>query len=107
MLDEETVREVLGRCAANRHPDVGKRHVALLYPPGPDGATPEELGARARLDVATVMRLLDELGDLGYLERERSGAGEERVWLTVEGHDLVAQVEAVVLASARERAYAT
>ena len=43
---------------------------------------------------------MEELEELGYLERD--GAGGE-LWLTIEGYDLLNDAEAVLLQRGRER----
>jgi hypothetical protein len=49
----------------------------------------------------TVERLLEELEELGYLDLEGSDGldGGRRVWLTVEGYDLVYVTESALLAA--------
>jgi hypothetical protein len=49
------------------------------------------------------MLMLDELAELGYLEHQPGGNFEERVWLTVEGHDVLNTTESVLLAAASVR----
>jgi IclR helix-turn-helix domain len=99
MLDDELTARILERVRAARHLDVGVEHVALLYPPGPDGATATEIAARTRLGAAEVRRRLEDLIELGYLERGGSDDGEERVWLTSEGFAIEHIAEDVVLAA--------
>ena len=76
------------------------RHVPLMYPPGPDGASARELASRNGLDLATVRRLLAELHELGYLDLE---GPEEQASLTLEGYDLLDVAEGVLLEAARQR----
>jgi hypothetical protein len=93
-LDQATVSRVLARWSAAKHSELSAEHVALLYPPGPEGVTASELAARIHRETAPVDRLLGELAELGYVdfEDQRDGA-ERRAWLTVEGYDLVNMAE--------------
>jgi hypothetical protein len=97
-LDERTVQVVLDRWAAAGHGEVGREQVALMYPPGPDGATTSELAQRVGSDTASVTRRLDELAELGYVEYDSDDA-ERRPWLTVEGIDLLNVTEDALLAA--------
>lgn len=93
-LDEDTVRTVLARWSAADHHDLAPAHVALLYPPGPEGVTAARLATRINRDTAEVQGLLDELADLGYVEFDGGeGVSDRRVWLTIEGYDLVKAAE--------------
>jgi hypothetical protein len=100
MLDEETVELVLARWAKSRHKDLSADYLPLLYPPGPDGMTAAELVDRAHSDRVTVGRLLAELEERGYVELEGYDGPQRRVWLTVEGYDLVNVTESALLAAA-------
>ena len=100
LLDERTIRDVVGRWSRAGHGELSAEHVPLLYPPGPEGMTAAELARRIHGDSVTVERLLEELDELGYLELE---GGEDtvdrRAWLTVEGYDLVNVTEDALLAT--------
>ena len=112
-LDEWTVRLVLARWAAADHAGLSSEHVSLLYPPGPEGMTESGLAQRTRLDVASVSRALAQLERLGYVEldglesTDDAAPQEHRVWLTVDGYDLLLVAETALLgapaAATRER----
>ncbi len=53
-LDERTVQLVLARWAEDKHGELGPELVALMYPPGPDGATAAELAQRLGAERASV-----------------------------------------------------
>lgn len=103
LLDEATVDAVLAHLAESRHGDASARFLPLLYPPGPDGMTVGQIAAHAHLDPDAVARLLDELEELGYVEREGADGPGQIVTLTIEGYDLVNQTEAALLSCARAR----
>jgi DNA-binding transcriptional ArsR family regulator len=102
-LDLRMVRLVLDRWAAAEHAGLSAEHVALLYPPGPEGMTESELAARTGLDPTSVSEALEQLEGLGYVELDglepASGAAphERRVWLTAEGYDLLLVAETALL----------
>jgi hypothetical protein len=101
-LDEDTIRAVLARWSAADHCDLSPAHVALLYPPGPEGVTAAQLAGRINRDPASVEGLLDELADLGYVEFDRKGElADRRVWLTIQGYDLVKATEDELLGASR------
>jgi IclR helix-turn-helix domain len=111
-LDERTTQFVLARWAAAEHDAPDSEQLALMYPPGPDGVTATELARRIGADSASVVRRLEDLADLGYVEYdpwpgegEADGAGEPRAWLTAEGIHLLNVTEDALLA-AREQAEA-
>ena len=97
-LDEKTVELVVSRWAAAKHGAVAREQVPLMYPPGPDGVTASELAARIGADRPSVTRRLEDLEDLGYVEFDRQQAGE-RLWLTVEGINLLNVTEDALLAA--------
>lgn len=103
MLDEGTTARVVAEWAKGRHTDVAARHVALMYPPGPDGASTKELAARTGQDLATVGRLLSELQELGYVDLDGPPGPAQAASLTLEGYDLLDGAESVLLEAARER----
>jgi len=99
-LDDSTIRAVLDQWSASDHKEVSIEHLPLLYPPGPDGATPAELADRIHDDRDSVQRLLEDLAELGYLDLdEEKGLYEPRAWLTAEGADLVNMTEDTLLAA--------
>jgi len=99
--DARTLELVRRRWAASGHHGVGERHLAALYPPGPDGLSAGELAARAHRDPAALTAALDELAELGYLEIEdREGFAGRRAWLTFRGFELVELTESALLEAA-------
>jgi DNA-binding transcriptional ArsR family regulator len=104
-LDDKTVEFVLSRWAAAKHGEVAREQLPLMYPPGPDGITASELAERIGADPPSVTRRLEDLADLGYVEYD-SDTSEQRLWLTVEGINLLNITEEallVVLADAAAR----
>lgn len=100
MLDEALTARIVAEWAKGRHTGVAARHVALMYPPGPDGVSAAELAARTGEDLGTVERLLAELHDLGYVDLDGPDGAAS---LTLEGYDLLDVAESVLLDAARER----
>jgi hypothetical protein len=96
-LDEAMASAILERLRAAQHAQLQAEHVPLLYPPGPDGTTACELAERVALDVAEVEIRLEDLVELGYLERSEGHDAETRVWLTAEGFAAAHIAEDVVL----------
>jgi predicted transcriptional regulator len=96
-LDEKTVEFVAARWAAAKHTEVAREQLPLMYPPGPDGTTASELADRIGADRSSVTRRLEDLANLGYVEFD-SGEGEQRIWLTVEGINLLGITEDALLA---------
>ena len=93
-LGEDTVRAVLARWSAADHHDLSPAHVALLYPPGPEGVTAAQLARRINRDPAAVDGLLEELAELGYVEFDsKEDPADRRAWLTIPGYDLVKAAE--------------
>src|SRR5438552_196158 len=79
--------------AADHH-DLSPAHVALLYPPGPEGVTAAQLARRISRDPAAVDGLLEELAELGYVEFDsKEDPADRRAWLTIPGYDLVKAAE--------------
>lgn len=103
LLDERVVGRVLERLHESGHRGVGRSQLPLLYPPGPDGMTVEELSRHARSDPQSIRALLEELEDAGYVELQDGEATQPRVALTIEGYDLVHATEAALIDAARER----
>ncbi len=102
-LDEQTVQLVLARWAEDKHGELGRELVALMYPPGPDDTTAAELAQRIGADQASVARGLAELAELGYVESD-PGEGEQRVSLTAEGIHLLNITEDALLAALADAA---
>jgi IclR helix-turn-helix domain len=100
-LDDRTVELVVSRWAAAKHGEVAREQLPLMYPPGPDGSTVAELAVRIGADRASVARRLEDLADLGYVEFD-SDEREQRLWLTVEGIDLLNITEDALLAALEE-----
>ena len=103
MLDEALADRIVAEWAKGRHTGVAARHVALMYPPGPDGASAAELASRTGEDLDTVERLLAELHDLGYVDLDGPEGPAQGASLTLEGYDLLDVAESVLLDAARER----
>lgn len=102
-LDERTVQLVLARWAEDKQGELGPELVALMYPPGPDGVTADELAQRTGAERASVERGIAELAELGYLEAD-PGEGEQRLSLTAEGIHLLNITEDALLAAFAEAA---
>jgi DNA-binding MarR family transcriptional regulator len=100
LLDERTVGEILERWHQRRPNELSSKHVPIFWPPGPEASTPGELAARLGIDLARVEPLLDEVEELGYLERD---GGDGTLWLTIEGYDLMNDAESVLLEHSRAR----
>ncbi len=99
-LDDATVAQVEAKWSETNHADVARRHLALLYPPGPDGMSAQELASRIHCDEPTVERLLEELEELDYVELEaRDGFEGRRAWLTFKGYELVDATESALLSA--------
>ena len=99
-LDDGTISAVLDQWSASDHKAVSIEQLPLLYPPGPDGATPAELAGRVHRDRDAVERLLEDLAELGYIDlAEEKGSDEPRAWLTAEGADLVNLTEDTLLSA--------
>ena len=50
--------------------DLSAAHLDVFQHPGPDGARPSDLAARARMSKQSMNQLLRNLEELGYLERQ-------------------------------------
>jgi hypothetical protein len=100
LLDETTTGEILERWRRRRPNELSAGHVPIFWPPGPEGVTAAELTRRLGADRRGVEELLDDLEELGYLERD---GGDGRLWLTIEGYDLLADAESVLLDKSRAR----
>jgi hypothetical protein len=101
LLDERMIRRVAERWSAASHEELSPELVPLLFPPGPDGMTAAELASRIARDPVAVERQLEELQELGYLDREAGDdLGQGRVWLTIEGHQLLELTVDELLAAA-------
>ena len=99
-LDEPTIEEILERWRRRRPNELSTDHVPVFCPPGPEGSTARELAARLGTDPQRTALLLDELEELGYVERD---GGDGSLWLTIEGYDLLNDAESVLLERARVR----
>ncbi len=99
-LDEPTLEEILACWRSRRPNELSIEHVPLFCPPGPEGFTAGELAERLDTDARRTASLLDELEELGYVERD---GPEGSLWLTVEGYDLLNDAESVLLRRARVR----
>ena len=102
-LDEATVARVLDAWS-EKHGDVSREYLPLLYPPGPDGLTATELAQKVHAAPETVAHQLQHLEDLDYVELEQGSeapATERRAWLTFRGYELVEATERALLAARR------
>jgi hypothetical protein len=98
--DDSTVRRVLDQWSEADFEGVSREHLALLYPPGPDGTTAAELATRIGSDSQTVKHQLEDLAELGYLTLEGpAGSEDSRASLTADGMDLVNVTEDALLAA--------
>jgi hypothetical protein len=97
-LDEATVARVLAAWSEGGYAGVSVEHLAMLYPPGPDGMSVQEIAAHTHADPELVERLLDQLEEHEYVELEvddeRAGA---RALLTLKGYALVGATEDAVI----------
>jgi len=88
---EAVHQAVYDRLAHAGHHHLRQSHLALLKFPGPHGARPTELAARVGLRKQALNPLLNELEQLGYLQR--TSDDEDRrgriVWLTPRGMSLM------------------
>jgi hypothetical protein len=100
VLDEPTVDRILEQWARKHHRDLAERHVKIFYPPGPDGRSASELAQQTQSEQADIEALLDELGELGYLEHDEPGG---KVWLTFEGYDVMSETESILLETVKRR----
>ncbi len=100
LLDEQTTEEILERWRRRRSNELSARHVPIFWPPGPEGTTSTELARRLGIDRRSMKALIDDLEELAYLERD---GGDGRLWLTIEGYDLLADAESVLLDKSRAR----
>ncbi len=96
-LDERTVELVLARWAEAKHGELGRELVPLMYPPGPEDVTASELAQRIGADRASVVRRLEELAELGYVEYDPDES--ERLSLTTEGIHLLNITEDALLSA--------
>lgn len=104
-LSDDVIATILEQWSAADHGELGPEHVRVMAPPGPNGATPAELAARAGHDEPGVRKALGDLSELGYVEQDApAGGGEARVWLTAEGFAIAHVAERVVLARFAEDA---
>jgi DNA-binding MarR family transcriptional regulator len=104
-LGQDTVARVLAQWSAAKHTGLSPEHLPLLYPPGPDGLSAEELADRSHSDTAAVERLLEQLEDLEYVELEnREGFDGLRAWLTFKGYELVDATESALLTALEDGA---
>lgn len=101
-LDERTVEFVLARWAEAKHGELGRELVPLMYPPGPEDVTASELARRIGAERASVVRGLEELAELGYVEYDADES--ERLSLTTEGIHLLNITEDALLSAMAELA---
>jgi hypothetical protein len=100
-FDESVVEQILERWR-RRHPgELSSRHVPVFWPPGPEGVTAPELAERLECDQESMEAVIEELEELGYLERD---GGDGTLWLTIEGYVLLDDAQSVLIERARDRA---
>ena len=92
---EATHRELFGRLKAAGFDDLRWAHFALFGFPGLHGLRPTELAERIGMSKQGLNALLNELDDLGYLNRRAaSGDGRHRVLeLTPRGLDFAGAIK--------------
>jgi DNA-binding MarR family transcriptional regulator len=79
--------------------DLTAAHLDVFQYPGPDGARPSDLAARARMSKQSMNQLLRALEELGYLERHSASEGDGRarvVRLTTRGRRATVAIRAVL-----------
>jgi DNA-binding transcriptional ArsR family regulator len=96
-LDGRTVELVLARWAEAKHAELGRELVPLMYPPGPEDVTASELAQRIGAEHDSVVRWLQELAELGYVEYDPRES--EQVSLTTEGIHLLNITEEALLSA--------
>lgn len=70
--------QVLERLQAAGFVDLTAAHLDVFQYPGPDGARPSDLAARARVSKQAMNQLLRALEELGYLERQSASEPDGR-----------------------------
>jgi DNA-binding MarR family transcriptional regulator len=81
-LSDATQAELFGRLAEQGHPELQPRHSAVLAYLDEDGIRPTELARLSGRHKQIVGRLVDELEDLGYVDR-RADPADRRAKLIV------------------------
>ena len=107
-LSDSTQAELFTRLAEQGHPDLHVRHGGVLAYLDEDGVRATELARLAGRHKQVVGRLLDELEDLGYVER-RSDPGDRRAKLVVptpRGLEAMRQADGIVADIERRHAEA-
>ena len=108
-LDHAIQAELFERLAADGHAGLHPRHWAVLAYLDEDGMRSTELGRLSGRHKQVVGRLVDELEDLGYVER-RSDPADRRAKLVVptkRGLELLIRGDAIVAEIERRHAEAT
>lgn len=95
---EATHRVLLERLRAAGHGDLRVAHFALFKFPGPQGLRPTELAVHVGLSKQALNPLLNELDDLGYLERRASEEDRRQrvLTLTPRGLSLAAEIKRIL-----------
>jgi DNA-binding MarR family transcriptional regulator len=107
-LSDATQAELFGRLAEQGHPDLHPRHGAVLAYLDEDGIRPTELARLTGRHKQIVGRMVDELEELGYVER-RSDPADRRAKLIVptdEGLDAIRLADGIVAEIERRHAEA-
>jgi hypothetical protein len=104
-LEQTTIEGVERAWSEGAHRELARRHLPLLFPPGPDGFSVAEIAARIHAEPGEVARLLDELEELDYLAVEHAEDPDERlVSLTFRGYELLDATEVALLGALDARA---
>jgi hypothetical protein len=104
-LDPAVIARIAAGWRDAKYEHITREHLALLYPPGPDGYSVAELAVRTDRDEETVQRLLEQLeeGEYLFLDLE-PGTDRFVVSLTVKGFGLVDATEDFLLTALRDSA---
>jgi hypothetical protein len=103
-LDGAAVQRVLEAWAAADYEGVSREHLAMLYPPGPDGMSIAEIAERTGSTDETVQALLDGLQEHDYLDVDAGAADEPaRALLTLKGYGLVNATEDALVSAVAEQ----
>jgi hypothetical protein len=104
-LDETVVARIVASWQRGNYEDVTAEHLALLYPPGPDGLSVAELADRTAQQAETVQRLLEQLEHAEYLHLDFESESQVlQASLTLKGFGLVDATEDYLLSALREEA---
>src|SRR4051812_25897245 len=90
--------QILGALHAHGFTDITRAHFQVLRWPGPNGQRPVELAQQAGLTRQAMNYLLDQLEELGYVERRAApdDVRSRRVHLTPRGTSTIAVIREAV-----------